>query len=408
MLLLSNNSMSRVITTISIVLALCACGGGGSSPATTPMIPPPQPSLEITALRVFSALSFDSPVLMLQAPGDSSRWFVLEQRGLVRVFDNESAVSTSSVFVDISDRVNSAASEAGLLGMAFHPDFASNGQVFLSYTASGSPLESVVSRLQSTDGGLTLAADSEAIVMTLLQPQSNHNGGNIAFGPDGFLYAGWGDGGGAGDPQNNAQNTTNLFGSITRVDVDAAAPYAIPATNPFATNSECLQGFGNADCPELFAWGFRNPWRWSFDRQTGALWLGDVGQFDWEEIDRVEIGGNYGWREREGANCFDPPIGCSTDFLDPITEYDHSLGASVTGGYVYRGNVISALRGLYVYGDFSSGRIWSVAADSAQSVSGTELLDTTLNIASFAQDNDGELYIVDYGGELYQIVDASQ
>ena len=248
----------------------------------------------------------------------------------------------------------------------------------------------------------------EDIILSIPQGFSNHNGGQIAFGPDGYLYAGWGDGGGAGDPLDRAQDTSNLLGTMIRIGADGGTPYAIPSDNPFVANAAnlCSQGFGGADCPEIFAWGFRNPWRWSFDRQNGDLWVGDVGQAQWEEVDRVVRSGNYGWDEREGAHCFEPASGCSTNFADPITEYSHAEGISITGGYVYRGAAVPELQGQYVYADFGSGRIWAVPATSQQGAVGEQLLDTALNITSFAEDNDGEIYVVHYGGEVYQIVDA--
>ena len=401
---------------LGLTLALSACSGDSDGGLLEPpvTVPPPSADPQIALQRVFSQMSFNAPIAMMQAPGDSTRWFVVEQQGIVRVFDNDPNASSSNVFVDISARVNSSFDEAGLLGMAFHPAFPANPQVFLSYTSTGSlltgvPLVSNVSRFVSLDGGATLDPTSEISIMTVSQDFSNHNGGNLVFGPDGFLYAGWGDGGNGGDPLNRAQDTSNVLGTITRVDVDGAFPYAVPLDNPFAGGPFCQAGFavGNANCPEIYAWGLRNPWRWSFDRLTGDLWVGDVGQDDWEEINRMELSMNYGWSEREGAHCFNPPSGCGTAFVDPITEYSHTDGNSVTGGYVYRGNAITDLQGHYVYGDFVSGRVWSIPANSAQGTVGVELLATSHNISSFAEDNDGELYLLDYGpGEIHQIVDA--
>lgn len=351
------------------------------------------------------------PVALVQAPGDSSRWFVVEQQGIVRVFPNMANVTDNdaSVFIDISARVQSGG-ERGLLGLAFHPDFGNgNFEVFLSYTRNNGGTESVISRFRSIDNGQTLDPTMEDIILTIPQDFGNHNGGQIEFGPDGFLYAGWGDGGDRDDPNNRGQDTTNLLGTFTRIDVDSAIPYAIPAGNPFEANAAtpCTQGFGGADCPEIFAYGMRNPWRWSFDRNTGDLWAGDVGQDAWEEIDRIEIGNNYGWKIREGANCRPPTTGCSTSGLtDPITEYGRSLGQSVTGGYVYRGTAIPELQGSYVYGDFGSGRIWAIPATSQPGVIGEELLITVFGISAFGEDNDGELYVIDYGGSVHQIVDA--
>lgn len=357
--------------------------------------------------RAYSDLTFSQPVALLQAPDDDTRWFVVEQAGIVRVFDNDAGVTAATTFIDITDRVVSGG-ETGLLGMAFAPNFAANGHVFLSYTGAN-PLTSVIVRMRSTDGGQTLNPATETVILTVAQPYSNHNGGNIAFGPDGLLYVGFGDGGSGNDPDNNAQNTTNLLGSMLRINV-GTLPYQIPATNPFAGNALCGDGGvspGGDDCPEIYAWGLRNPWRWSFDRATGDLWAGDVGQNDWEEVDRIVIGGNYGWRDREGAHCnptLHPGGGCSTaGVLDPQTEYGHSVGSSITGGYVYRGTAIPALVGSYLFADFVTGRIFRLTPG------GTDYEDmpgSGLNISSFGEAADGELYALDYGGGIYRIVAA--
>ena len=406
---MQTRSSQSMLHLFLVTLTLQACGGGvGTEPNALPPVPPPQPPppLSVVIEPVFTQLSFSSPVAMMQSPGDDTRWYVVEQRGIVRVFDHDVNVASSSVYLDIDSRVDSSANEAGLLGMAFHPDFQNNGQVFLSYTRGG-PLTSVVSRFTvDPNSGLPDPA-SEFIVLTVPQPFGNHNGGNLAFGPGGNLYIGFGDGGGGGDPEENGQDTHNILGAIVRVDVDGAPPYAIPIDNPFATNSQCMAGFGTMDCPEIYAWGLRNPWRFSFDLQNGDLWVADVGQGSWEEVDRVELGLNYGWDEREGAHCFEPANGCSLNNVDPITEYDHSVGQSITGGYVYRGSRIPALQGIYIFGDFVSGRIWGIPADSEQGVVADELMHTSLGISSFAQSPDGEIYVIDYGaGEIHQIVAA--
>ncbi len=406
----------RIAATVVSLLVFSSCGGGGSTAQNPPPPPPPPPppaaAITVALSQVFDQVTLQAPVAFLQAPGDSSRWFVVEQQGIVRVFPNNANVTDAdvSVFVDISGRVQSGG-ERGLLGMAFHPDFGANNnfEVFLSYTRNnGGQLESAISRFRSIDIGLTLDDTMEDIILTISQDNSNHNGGHIEFGPDGYLYAGWGDGGGGGDPLERAQDTRYLLGTMTRIDVDGAVPYAIPAGNPFAANSAnlCLQGFVGVDCPEIYAWGLRNPWRWSFDRQTGEIWAGDVGQGTWEEVDKIQAGENYGWDEREGAHCFEPASGCSTSSVDPITEYSRSFGQSITGGYVYRGVAIPELQGSYVYGDFASGRIWAIPATSQQGAVGEEILNTTLSIASFAEDNDGEIYVIHYAGEVYQVVDA--
>ena len=401
-------------------LALGACDNT-SAVFNPPADPGPQPPDDpdppseppgIIAQRVFPQLVFDQPLSMLQAPGDDTRWFVVEKGGFVRVFPNDENASLGDVdtFADLSLQVDSTFGESGLLGMAFHPDFATNGFVFLSYTREGSgageALQSVISRF-GVDGSGNLDAGTEEEILVVSQPAGNHNGGNIVFGPDGFLYIGLGDGGGAGDPNENGQDTTTLLGSVLRIDVDSASPYAIPADNPFASNPQCFDAQNAADCPEIFAWGFRNPWRFSFDRETGELWLGDVGQNAFEEVDRVELSGNYGWDEREGAHCFEPPESCSTDNIDPITEYTHALGSSITGGYVYRGDAIPDLNGFYLFGDFGSGRIWAVASESEQGVEPSELIHTGIGIASFAESNAGELFVVDIGaGTLHQLMAA--
>jgi uncharacterized repeat protein (TIGR03806 family) len=367
--------------------------------------------------RVFPNLTFSQPLAMLQAPGDDTRWFVLEKggdtqgvTGRVRVFANTANVSTTSDFFTLT--VN-ASGEGGLLGLAFHPDWAMNRQAFVSYTTTGNPMVSLVDRYTSADNGLTLAANTRQEILRVNQPFTNHNGGQIAFGPDTFLYFGLGDGGSGGDPVNAGQDTTDLLGSMLRLNVDGGAPYTIPPDNPFAqTGGTCGPDYNVQvnNCAEIYAWGLRNPWRWSFDSATGDLWVGDVGQGAREEIDRVERGGNYGWNCREGLiaysgapqSCTNPPA-----FADPVHDYGRSLGASVTGGYVYRGTALPALVGRYVFGDFATGRIWRLVPNGSGGFTSEELLSTGRSISSFGEGNDGELYVVDYGGGgLYKIVDG--
>lgn len=375
-------------------------GGVSDTFTSTTFAPAPAIALE----RAFPALSFMQPVAMQQAPGDASRWFVVEQRGVIRVLANNDATSTTTVFIDISSLVGASDGERGLLNMAFDPDFASNGFVYLSYTRSGPPVVSYISRFTSADGGQTLEPASELVLLTLPQPYNNHNGGQLAFGPDGYLYAGFGDGGSANDPQNRAQDTTSLWGTIIRIDA-GTVPYSIPPGNPFAGNARCASGTGVAACPEIFAWGLRNPWKFSFDRATGALYAGDVGQGAWEEVDLIENGGNYGWRIREGAHCNIPATNCPTAGLtDPVAEYGRSLGTAITGGYVYRGSAINGLAGSYVFGDFTSGRIFRLANGAPPL---EELLDTNALISSFAEDAAGELYVLNYAsGAILRIVEA--
>lgn len=434
--LLRSGSLAACCTA---TFAMLACSSGSNGVIAPPEEPPPgdpQPivgldqrpdnttcvapdrtgteaSLSVT--RVFPALTFETPVAMLQAPGDEGRWFVVEQTGRVRVFANDPAAASFGTFVDFASRIENGG-EKGLLGMAFHPDFPSNPRVYLSYTArEGTQLVSRISELRTGDGGLTLDPQSERILLSIDQPQDNHNGGGIAFGPDGYLYIGLGDGGGAGDTGSghgsigNGQDLQTLLGKILRIDVNTSTPgfnYAVPPDNPFAGRPPCGNGGrGTQPCPEIFAYGFRNPWRWSFDRETGALWVGDVGQSALEEIDRVTVGGNYGWRCREGSRTFNSNCGPAQNLIDPIVEYERTAGISVTGGYVYRGTSMPSLRGRYVFGDFGSGRIWHVAADATptQRVTAQDGLATQLNIASFAEDNDGELYVVHHGGTLHRL-----
>jgi glucose/arabinose dehydrogenase len=279
--------------------------------------------------------------------------------------------------------------------MAFHPDYAKNHQVFISYTRSGSPLISYVSRFTSVDNGKTLDESSEQVVINVNQPYGNHNGGNIAFGPDNYLYIGFGDGGSGGDPQGNGQNKNTLLGAMLRVNVDGAPPYEIPADNPFVKNSNAR--------PEIYAYGLRNPWRWSFDKKTGQLWLGDVGQNAWEEVDIIESGGNYGWNAKEGFHSYNASTKLDGPGLAPVVEYSHDKGCSITGGYVYRGNLISELSGTYLYADFCQGTIWGLSQSKAGDYQTHILLESRLMIASFAQSNAGELYVLHYGGEIYKI-----
>lgn len=419
----------RILLQFAIASALIACGGGSGNGGTggvndgggTPPPPPPPTdgcSPSLSTPRVFKNLTFDSPVAMKQAPNDASRWFVVQQGGRIRAFGNDNSASSTDDFIDLSSRVHRD-SEAGLLGIAFHPDFSANGRVFLNFTElAGGRLRSVTAEFKSRDGGQTLDPASERDLLTVDKPEANHNGGNLEFGPDGFLYIGLGDGGGAG--REHAQDPHVLLGKMLRIDVDSqpgGAPYGIPSGpdgNPFAGNALCnADGTGSRNCPEIYALGFRNPWRWSFDRQNGELWVGDVGESDWEEIDRVELGRNYGWDVREGAHCFEPATGCATTGLtDPVAEYGHDIGFSITGGYVYRGGQSTNKAGRYVFGDYG-GMIASLAPKDAGNLEVERMVKQgcapdgaggDLQISSFGEDLDGELYLLDYGrGEILRL-----
>ena len=412
----------RILWPAGFSTALLACGGSSSGGGGDPPDPPDPPtcSAGIETPRAFTSLDFESPVAMVQVP-DASRWYVVEQGGRIFTFENDPAVTIATEVLDLRDRVHREG-EAGLLGMAIHPDFATNGLVYLNFSELvGTRLRSVTAEYSSPDGGLTLDPASERVLLTVDKLAANHNGGNIAFGLlDDFLYIGLGDGGGSGDPEGHGQTPERLLGSMLRIDVNSQPggdPYGIPggaAGNPFAGNPLCnLDGAGTQACPEIYALGFRNPWRWSFDREFGDLWVGDVGQADWEEIDVVTRGDNYGWNIREGAHCFEPATGCETqDLIDPVAEYGHDLGFSITGGYVYRGLQTSQVAGNYVFGDFGGMIAW-LQPDGAGGFDVQELVEQgctppgapgALQISSFAQDLDGELFVLDYdSGQILQL-----
>lgn len=296
-------------------------------------------------------------------------------------------------FLDIRSQVRSSGNEQGLLGIAFPPDFATDGHFYVNYTGTAGIGDSVIARIPL--GATPDQADPAGTtnVLTVPQPFENHNGGQMAFGPDGFLYIGLGDGGGAGDTLNNAQNRTQLLGKILRIDVGAASPtYAVPAGNPF----------GN----EIWSYGLRNPWRFSFDRDTGDLYIADVGQDQFEEINFQPAGSgggqNYGWRLMEGAHCFDTPTCDRTGLVLPVHEYAHDAGCSVTGGYVYRGPVQGSLQGTYIYGDFCSGRIWGLRR-IGDTWENRLLFEANLRISSFGEDEEGNLYVADFStGDIYR------
>ena len=343
---------------------------------------------------------FSRPVVLSHAGDGSGRLFVVEQQGRIRIVGG-------GAFLDIASLVDSSGNEQGLLGLAFHPDHTNTGYFYVNYThdpVGSGPDVTRVSRFEVSAGDPNSAdPSSEMILLEFEQNASNHNGGDLHFGPDGYLYIATGDGGGARDQFQNAQNLGSLLGKLLRIDVDGGTPYAIPAGNPFV-------GVGNA-LDEIWAYGLRNPWRFSFDRLTGDLFIGDVGQNEVEEIDLQPVssagGENYGWSCMEGdlAVNFNPCDG--SPLTAPILVYDHDLGCSVTGGYLYRGS-ITALHGYYVFGDFCSGRIW-FASESDGVWSADEWANTDISISSFGEDEDGELYVVDLGrGELYRFVGPSR
>lgn len=351
---------------------------------------------------------FSLPVEMMPSVDGSNRLFVVQQRGRIYVFENTTNVTARKEFLNLSDKVSQSGSETGLLGLAFHPNYATNGYFYVNYTATvAGQLQTFISRFQvsSTNPDSAIKA-SELVLINVNQPYSNHNGGKLLFGPDDYLYIALGDGGFGGDPQNNAQNRSVLLGKILRINVDSPSGglnYSIPPTNPFAGNT---QGFRE----EIYAYGMRNPWKMSFDPVSGRFWAADVGQNVWEEIDIIQNGGNYGWRIMEANACYNPSSGCDeTGLLKPVWAYSHSNGdASITGGFVYRGSSIPLLVGKYIYADYVSGRIWALTYDGITTAINQMLIDTPYLISSFGEDNDRNLYVLSYQeGRLYKLVGPS-
>jgi glucose/arabinose dehydrogenase len=351
--------------------------------------------------------SFSFPVELANARDGSNRLFIVEQRGLIYVIEATQGATTRKVFLDLRDRVSQTGGETGLLGLAFHPNYVTNGYFYVDYTSSLDPqLTSYVVRFQVSPANPDSADKSSALtLLEVVQPFENHNGGKLAFGPDGYLYVSLGDGGSGNDPQNNGQNLSVLLGKILRVDVDSTAAglnYGIPPTNPFALNTSGYR-------EEIYAWGLRNPWKFSFDRGTGQLWAGDVGQNAREEVDIVVSGGNYGWRLMEGTICtpgVNPSCQDTAGLIAPVWDYGRSAGdASITGGYVYRGATYPTLSGKYVYGDFVSGRVWVLGYDGVQPATNILLQDLPFSVSTFGEDNNGELFLCSYGsaGRVYRL-----
>ena len=417
----------RVLAAVTLVaLAAAGCGGPAATPSpasdaspaqgestsgrleTPPATPPPAevsgsptPLARVVVELAFPNLSLPRPVAMAYPEDGTDRLFLALQAGRVVVFPNDRAVLDVATFLDIRDRVADVGREEGLLGLAFDPDYRRNGYLYVYYTAGG-PRRSVVSRFTVSavdpDGA---DRKSEKILLEVPQPYANHNGGQLVFGPDGYLYIGLGDGGSGGDPHLNGQDPATLLGSILRVDVssvDSSGAYSIPSDNPFAGREAGARG-------EVWAFGLRNPWRFTFDRDTGDLWAADVGQDRYEEIDLIRPGLNYGWNLMEGSHCFGrPDDGCSRDGLVlPLVEYGRNEGCSVTGGYVYRGPRLDSLNGAYLYGDFCSGKIWALRYIGGRVTEHMALIDSDLAISSFGEDRSGGLYILSLDGGIYRL-----
>jgi glucose/arabinose dehydrogenase len=339
--------------------------------------------------------AFDRPSTVANAGDGSGRLFVLEQAGVIRVV-NGSQIEPAP-FLDITDRVGSRGNEQGLLGIAFHPNFSQNGYFFVDYTDKNG--NTVIARFTASTGKNADPA-SEKVILQIKQPFPNHNGGQLVFGPDHYLWIGMGDGGSQGDPDNNGQSLNTLLGKILRIDVDYGSPYAIPKDNPFASSG---------GRPEIYAYGLRNPWRFSFDPQTNDLYIADVGQDLWEEIDYLpaRYNGsvpNFGWSRREGLHPYKDAEGAdTTGLIDPVFEYGHDQGCSVTGGFVYRGKNLPALNGIYLFADYCSGIVWGLTRSSSNTWEGQILFNTGYNITSFGEDQNGEIYLLDQKTGLYRL-----
>lgn len=355
------------------------------------------------SLNVYES-GFSRPIDIVHCNDD--RLFIVEQRGKIKIIDAQGN-TLGTPFLDISDRVNQTGNERGLLGMTFHPDFKNNGYFYVNYTDANASGTTRIARFSVSQLDSNLAdANSELNIMSVAQPYTNHNAGDLAFGPDGYLYFGLGDGGSADDPGNRAQNTQNLLGKMIRIDVDNGNPYSIPADNPFVNDQSVLD--------EIWAIGMRNPWRFSFDRCTGDLWIGDVGQDDWEEVDfepAGEGGHNYGWRCYEGDHTFNTS-GCGSmgDYTFPVAEYANpNIGCSITGGFVYRGGQYGGMFGYYLYADYCSGRFWAIVPDELGGWVNTQIADlTNYEFSTFGEDQYGELYIAGLdNGNVYKISEAN-
>ena len=420
-----------VLIGLAIILSACSLSTPISSTDTTPSATPPvfpvssstpeipaatldlqATSVEPTApsAQVFPEVDkyfwnliaggFERPIALANAGDGSGRLFVVEQAGLIRMFNQ--GLTRPDPFLDISSRVGSSGNEQGLLGLAFHPAYKENGFFYVNYTDKDG--DTVVARYHSN---VTLPAGqqagdpaSELILLRVRQPYSNHNGGYLTFGPDHMLWVGLGDGGSGGDPQGNGQNLQTLLGKLLRLDVDHGDPYAIPSDNPFASGG---------GLPEIWAYGLRNPWRFTFDSQTGDLYIGDVGQNQWEEIDFLPAGftglpANFGWNIWEGTHLFQGGGSSeASQVIEPVFEYEHNPDCSVTGGEVYRGHALPAFNGIYLFGDYCSGTIRGLLQTEPNVWQGQTIFNTNFNISSFGMDEGGEVYVLDINSGLYRL-----
>jgi glucose/arabinose dehydrogenase len=386
-------------------------------------------------------LKFNRPLAMVEAPDGTHREFVVEQDGRIWILPQDRNGSEPKLFLDISDRRTHVDNEEGLLSLAFHPQFKTNGKFYIFYSHPSAPKHTILAEWQvsKTDPDKADPSTERILLKVHKEPRNwNHNGGTILFGPDGYLYLGIGDGGAGYDPRDAAQKLNNLYGKIIRIDVNsrtAGLEYGIPKDNPFVDPSkqddlkaDPLDQSANVTRQEIWAYGVRNPWRMSFDRETGELWVGDVGQDLWEEVDVIKKGGNYGWSAREGFHPLNQHHGANHEVrgsaaIDPIIEYGHNLnimpeskfpnhgiGISITGGYVYRGKKFPALRGVYLYADFQMGTIWGLRYENGKLTADDVIVpaNASRNIPSFAEDSSGELYVISFDGTIYEFAEPGK
>jgi glucose/arabinose dehydrogenase len=414
-----------MLTLKRLILSVAGC-----ALATATVTSPAQPLPKVRLTSTFPAITFERPIWMSEAPDDSGRLFVIEQAGRILAIQKGTDGSATTEFLNITNRHPYMTDEEGLMSIAFHPGFKTNGLFYVYYNQENTgghsffPRRSVISEMRvSAENPKVADPSTERIVLEAQQPFVNHKGGEICFGPDGYLYIGLGDGGQGCDPFNNGQNSATFLGKILRIDVNTRGTlgsgkfeekiqYGIPSDNPYV-NEPYWYGLGARH--EIYALGLRNPWRYSFDKQTGDLWVGDVGQDFWEEVDLVVKGGNYGWCAREGMHYFKPSAP-GAQYLDPVLEYphkpellkeskfpNHSTGLCIIGGYVYRGKKYPSLQGVYIYGDYNIGTIWGMRYQNGHVTDYATLLEQPKNIVSFAEDGNGELYAMIFDGHVYSI-----
>jgi glucose/arabinose dehydrogenase len=388
-----------MLRSISIALSLLVAPVSLAQAPTTarPQVPaPPSPRAtevpDLTLERLWPEIKFVRPIQMIQVPDQPNLWWAAEQPGTIRLLDMTAQdAKEAPLVVDLTEPVNDRTNEEGLLSIAFHPDYPTKREVYMYYSAA-KPMRSVLSRFTVSADGRSVDPASEQVILEQSQPYWNHNGGTVLFGKDGFLYLSLGDGGAANDPHDNSQNLTTMLGKVIRIDVNATSDgkrYAIPKDNPFVGREDAL--------PEIWAYGLRNVWRMHFDRATGDLWAGDVGQNLWEEISIIVKGGNYGWNRREGFHPFSSKE--NEGFIDPVVEYSHKEGVSVTGGFVYRGSKIPGLVGAYLYADFGTPKVWAIRMVDGKATEPKVVAQRGASLfSSFAEDKDGELYIMSFEG----------